>query len=406
MPPDCPVVTAAARVPNLQARDMTKRFASGWGVSPQDAIDGCAWEMAERISGQINNDEDFRRVTAEAMGEGVVSPPEIALDEIAPIRNEQAASKHRSSSSWRRDIAIDWVSASPSLSSVMRWLPAGSCFLGHARDHAAGLLPADSNGLAAGRSLEDAAARAFVELVERDAVAIWWYNRLVRPQLDPADIGDALVSDYAIWSRDRGRPLRLIDLTHDLGIAVVAAVTHDAAGAAIAFGFGAAASASEAARHAVGELSLFECNVGLIERRVAIVGETEMSSDARRLLHWWRQGRIDASPHLAAGPIGVAKHGLYSSQQVSFDARPYPASGAGLDLPACQDICRQHGLMMLGLDLTRSFIDVPVARVVVPGLRSMSPRFAPGRLYDVPVRLGWLQQPQHRADLNPLPMVF
>jgi ribosomal protein S12 methylthiotransferase accessory factor len=36
----------------------------------------------------------------------------------------------------------------------------------------------------------------------------------------------------------------------------------------------------------------------------------------------------------------------------------------------------------------------------------MSPRFAPGRLYDVPVQLGWLRRPLRRADLNPVPMVF
>jgi oxazoline/thiazoline synthase len=34
-----------------------------------------------------------------------------------------------------------------------------------------------------------------------------------------------------------------------------------------------------------------------------------------------------------------------------------------------------------------------VVKVVVPGLRSFWARFAPGRLYDVPVRLGRLPSP-------------
>jgi ribosomal protein S12 methylthiotransferase accessory factor len=49
---------------------------------------------------------------------------------------------------------------------------------------------------------------------------------------------------------------------------------------------------------------------------------------------------------------------------------------------------------------------VPVARVVVPGLRHFWRRLGPGRLYDVPVRLGWLAAPVAEAQLNPLSMFF
>jgi hypothetical protein len=43
-------------------------------------------------------------------------------------------------------------------------------------------------------------------------------------------------------------------------------------------------------------------------------------------------------------------------------------------------------------------------KVIVPGLRHFWARFAPGRLYDVPVRLGWLPQPLAEEQLNPIPM--
>jgi oxazoline/thiazoline synthase len=45
---------------------------------------------------------------------------------------------------------------------------------------------------------------------------------------------------------------------------------------------------------------------------------------------------------------------------------------------------------------------VPVARVIVPGLRHFYRRFAPGRLYDVPVKLGWIDRSVRESDLNPL----
>jgi ribosomal protein S12 methylthiotransferase accessory factor len=68
------------------------------------------------------------------------------------------------------------------------------------------------------------------------------------------------------------------------------------------------------------------------------------------------------------------------------------------------EILARHQLEALVLDLTRPEIGFPVARVIVPGLRHFHPRFAPGRLYDVPVRLGWLEKPLQEDELNPIPV--
>jgi ribosomal protein S12 methylthiotransferase accessory factor len=67
---------------------------------------------------------------------------------------------------------------------------------------------------------------------------------------------------------------------------------------------------------------------------------------------------------------------------------------------------QQIGLETLVVDLTRPDLDLNVARVIVPGLRHFWPRFAPGRLYDVPVALGWLERPLTEEELNPIPFYF
>src|SRR5262249_11172783 len=54
---------------------------------------------------------------------------------------------------------------------------------------------ADSNGCAAGNTFEEAIVQGFLELVERDAYAIWWYNRLQRAEVDLDRIEDAYVHD-------------------------------------------------------------------------------------------------------------------------------------------------------------------------------------------------------------------
>jgi oxazoline/thiazoline synthase len=79
---------------------------------------------------------------------------------------------------------------------------------------------------------------------------------------------------------------------------------------------------------------------------------------------------------------------------------------AGLDrreqVLGCVKLAKRLGLDFLVLDQTRPDVDVPVVRVIVPGLRHIHRRFAPGRLYDVPVKLGLRKRPLREADLNPL----
>jgi ribosomal protein S12 methylthiotransferase accessory factor len=72
-------------------------------------------------------------------------------------------------------------------------------------------------------------------------------------------------------------------------------------------------------------------------------------------------------------------------------------------LEYCVKLLRQRGLEMLVLDQSEPQVQSRVARVVVPGLRSTSARFAPGRLFEVPVALGWRKEPGTQAELESAP---
>jgi oxazoline/thiazoline synthase len=74
------------------------------------------------------------------------------------------------------------------------------------------------------------------------------------------------------------------------------------------------------------------------------------------------------------------------------------------DVLFCQSLAERLGSELLVLDQTRPEIGLPVVKVIVPGLRHFWARFAPGRLYDVPVKLGWLPRPRAEEELNPIPM--
>ena len=82
-----------------------------------------------------------------------------------------------------------------------------------------------------------------------------------------------------------------------------------------------------------------------------------------------------------------------------------PAS-AEAHLEECYRKLRTAGLEPHLVDLTRRETGVPAVRVVVPGMRHFWARFAPGRLYDVPVRMRWRKQPLGEHELNPIPCMI
>jgi len=83
------------------------------------------------------------------------------------------------------------------------------------------------------------------------------------------------------------------------------------------------------------------------------------------------------------------------------DAKPVPLHNTREQVDACVDIARRAGHDFLVLNQSRPDVGVSVVRVIVPGLRHFYLRFAPGRLYDVPVKLGWLERPLAENELTP-----
>ena len=57
------------------------------------------------------------------------------------------------------------------------------------------MVSADSNGNAAGSSIEDAVLQGALELIERDAVALWWYNRSRLPAVDLDSFNDPWIEE-------------------------------------------------------------------------------------------------------------------------------------------------------------------------------------------------------------------
>jgi ribosomal protein S12 methylthiotransferase accessory factor YcaO len=357
-------------------REIDGQVAGGRGATDADAQRSARLEAAERISGYWHTARPHRTATAAELGPEALLPSELDLHSAAQVASRDPSNATSSPvlvipaplpaheptewvRTWRlRDGAPD------------RWVPAAAAFYGYARPFAA----ATSNGCAAGATYAGAALRGLLELVERDAVAVWWYNRLRRPGLDPAAVG-GLVAEAADELAAGRRTLDLLWLTNDLGIPVVAAVSRERLGPpGWSLGFGAGLSATEAAARATSELF-------------------QLLPHRPNPLPWGGTAAPADHPYLVPTNRAVPPDG--------------PALGptAGAEAEVLADVVahvERRGITPLVVDQTHPLVGVPVVRVLAPGLVHFWRRLGAPRLYDVPVSLGWRATPLAEADANPL----
>ena len=114
-------------------------------------------------------------------------------------------------------------------------------------------------------------------------------------------------------------------------------------------------------------------------------------------LRWWKTARLADCPWLAPDAGQPPSKASRYSVIASTDTRE--------DVETCRSLVEAKGMEFLVLDQTRPDIGMPVVRVIVPGMRHFWARFAPGRLYDVPLSMGRREHPLAEADLNPAPVI-
>jgi bacteriocin biosynthesis cyclodehydratase domain-containing protein len=376
-----------------------RNMSSGKGASDAQARASGLCEGLERYSGVFRGDEPRRRARLHDLGGLAVHPSECLLFSERQYRERDVWNARESRFNYvpapfDPDAEIEWSPAWSLTRGEARYLPTAFCYFNYPYRDGEPFCVACSNGNAAGNTVEEAVLQGFLELVERDAVALWWYNRVRRPAVDLAGFAEPYHDRLRSFLRSRGRDLWALDLTSDLGIPVFAALSRAAEGTEerIMLGFGAHLDARVALLRAVTEMS--QMLAGLLQE-----------PDPRKLpehitdeetVRWLRTATLANQPYLTPDPGIPAR--------VASDFPRAWSDDVTEDVRRCRAIVEGRGMEVFVLDQTRSEIGLPVVKVVVPGLRHFWARFAPGRLYDVPVRLGWLSRPTPEAELNPIPM--
>ena len=359
----------------------------GKGSTGEQGEASALMEAIERYSGIFQGDEiRVKRRFADFPSGDAIPPNKVLLFSDAQLRQGRAPTPGPDDGEaipalFDRSADIEWSPVWSLRDERFKYVPTSLLYFFY---RGPVTFAADSNGCAAGNTLEEAIVQGFLELVERDAYAIWWYNQLQRPELDLSQFDDSYVRDLRNKLAETGRRLWVLDVTSDLGIPTFVAITHWVQNGRenIEFGSGAHFDTRIALLRALTELNQF-LSLGLMGG-----GTGEKSS-----LDGITPLRLQGHPYLTPSGNPLV-HPDVGSKFGHLDTRE--------QVMTCVRLAQRARLDFLVLDQTRPDIEVPVVRVIVPGLRHFYRRFGLGRLYDVPVKLGLRDQPLKENELNPI----
>jgi ribosomal protein S12 methylthiotransferase accessory factor len=376
-------------------REEGRDHSGGKGWTDLDARVSAICESLERVSSVHRGSEPCRIARMSELGSTAVAPGDLmnfSADQLARRKswNEQHGGGFQWISEPYADQAIEWSPVRSMTTDEIRWVPSAFIYYGQAGEGAR-FCDGDSNGLASGNCLEEAVLQGLLELVERDAVALWWYNRVSRPKVSLPISQDSWISETEAHYRNLGRSLWALDVTTDVGIPVMVGVSARDGGDVI-FGFGAHPDARVALRRALTEVNQMLTSASLEPRE----REARLKRDYPAALEWWEGHTLDTDPYLKPAsrlPSKVLGDRAGSASEDLLD-----------DVLDCVSRVASVGCDVLVHDLTRPDVSFPVVKVAAPGLRHFWRRLGPGRLYDVPIRLGWIPQPRSEVEMNPVSM--
>ncbi len=334
------------------------RMGHGRGLNQEDCSASALGEMIEIASCSAWGDEDLTTATLVELGENVWTP-----SNLSGFSNNQIIH----ASEWNVRLGgldyipkplsqfepIEWVLADSLTDDRQIWVAIDSVLIGRSEKKAAVAI-ADTNGCACGRTKDEALLSALYELIERDATGRWWYGGRSRPRIDLESVVSG--PNIAKHIDARGRTLYIFDITTDIAVPTVAAISCNQSGRAIAAGFATRASIHDAAQSALTELMQMELRIEVSHSHPEVAGD---------LAEW-----IGNMTLQKAAPFVLDELGVYSHEDRSVVG----------DVEYCLQQFEMCECEVAMIDMTRQEFGVPVIRVVSPDLCHWKPRFGRDRL--------------------------
>jgi len=313
---------------------------NGKGLTREEAKVSAIMEAVERFSAEYRGDRLTRQYTGDVLtsGQDAVDPRDLILPMQSAMQLET--------------VPVAWVKARELNTSSEVWTPASAVFHPYVPNGDLALFRTSTNGLAAGNNYDEAILHGLCEAIERDA----WSLAEVRRRVNGSVVisGECLASGIMEKFTSKGVEVHLKDITSDLGIPTIAAAADDVVmqdPALLTLGIGTHPDPKVAAVKALLEVAQ--------SRLTQIHGAREdvVKSESARKLGYERMKRLN-------------RMWLEDGDERPLDSLEDASTGsvAG-DLKAIRARLNSKGLSQVVVaDLARKELDIPVVRVIVPGL--------------------------------------
>jgi ribosomal protein S12 methylthiotransferase accessory factor len=376
---------------------------SGWHYERDIALAAAIGEAVERYSAAYVPLGSLIVGSAEEIGARAVQPERFAL-----FHDRQYEYPGFPFGRFCSDSRARWVPGFAIPDGEPALLPAQLVFMSPLLDSESPLTVPTSNGVACAPSLEEAILAGLLELVERDAFMLAWYNRLSLPLLDWSGDEGMRRLDERLF-KPAGLRYSAVDLSCFLGLPCVLGVVHGMPGQLGALGVGAACATTvaEAWRKALSEAFA----VLRWSREVASDPGVRLPEDTREI-RGFDDHILFYADHERAGRTSF----LDESTQRRDVATIAPVEGEDVatQIRAVTDRLGTAGIAAYAVDVTAPDVasaGLAVARVIAPELCSLdvvavAPHLGGRRMALAAYEAGLLPRPLDLEDFNRDPHPF
>ncbi len=313
---------------------------NGKGLTKEEAKVSAIMEAVERHCAEVRGYNIVRQGVEEFMAEhNAVNPLDLILTPVA------AYHLHTMTVAWVKGIELN--------SMAETWVPVSAVFHPYVAKNDLSLFRTSTNGLASGNNLEEAVLHGMCEVIERDAWSLVEGRRKINGSVDVPEAGR--VRELCDRFTSKGIEVHLKNLTSDIGIPTIAAATDDVEmqdPALLTLGIGCHLNPEVAAMKALLEVAQSRLTQIHGAREDTVRGEHSRKlgyERMKRINHMWL---TDDGPKLALSDLPDRE------TDDIFD-----------DLQVVRTQLNSRGLSTaVVVNLTRRDLEVPVVRVIVPGL--------------------------------------
>jgi ribosomal protein S12 methylthiotransferase accessory factor len=318
---------------------------AGKGATKSQAKASAMMEAFERYSAEINKKDtsQFQHGSYDEM-ENAIDPETLIL----PPLTFEAEKTH-----------LDWVKVVEITDEQEYMAPANAIYHPYISHKGSVLFKSNTNGLASGNRIEEAVYHGITEVVERDAWSIFEIKKEPKSEVDCEEIENPLIKEMLDKFKKAGIQIKLLDLTADVQITTMAAVADDTI---------------------LKDPALLSLGVGThLNPEVAVIRAlTEVAQSRATQIHGTREDTSRAVFMRKAGYDRMKrlnKHWFSDSHKIIDLTQIKDRSKITFkeDIETCIKILDKNGFKKIYYrDLTRKKVDIPVVRVLIPGMEVYS----------------------------------